>query len=225
MQDLCSEWPSCFPELTQSNDQAIEQLLVAAHTVTVQAQEFVFHMGAPCHSYLLSVDGTLRVQLTAKSGREVTLYRVQPGGSCILTTSCLLSGERYPAEAIAETEVTALAIEHQGFQKSLDESADFRRFVFTNFSRRLADTIHRMEEITFTSIDKRLAGVLLDSETTESLANITHHALAVELGTAREVVSRHLKRFESNGWINLGRGEIEITDQENITRIRDTDAE
>ena len=223
MQDPGEEWPSCFPELAQSNDPSIERLLESAHRVTVKAQEFVFHMGAPCSAYLLSVNGTIRVQLIAENGRAVTLYRVRSGGSCILTTSCLLSGQHYPAEAIAETDVIALAIEHQGFQRTMDESAGFRRFVFTNFSRRLADTIHRVEEIAFTSIDKRLAGVLLDFQRSGSLSDITHQALAVELGTAREVVSRHLKRFETSGWIHLGRGEIKITDPEEISRIRDTD--
>jgi len=225
MNSLRGGWPACFPELTQSNDQAVKKLLEATHTVTVVAQESVFHMGAPCHSYLLSVDGTIRVQLTAESGREVTLYRVRSGDSCILTTSCLLSGEHYPAEGVAETDVTALVIGHREFQHALDESAGFRRFVFSNLSKRLTDVIRRMEAVTFTPIDKRLAEVLLDSRSSDSMTTITHQALAVELGTAREVVSRHLKRFESEGWITLGRGQIEITDPENLVRIRETDSE
>ena len=224
MQVSVKEWPDCFPELTQSKDPAIKRLLESAAMVKVPAQSFVFHMGGTCNNYLLAVEGSIRVQLTAENGREVTLYRVRAGDSCILTTSCLLSDEHYPVEAIAESDVIALAIEHRAFQQALDESAEFRRFVFANFSRRLAHTIQRMEEITFTSIDKRLARVLLDFRASGSLSAITHQALAVDLGTAREVVSRHLKRFESYGWINLGRGEIEITDLASITRIRDTDA-
>ena len=225
MSDARNGWQACFPELAESNDPALKRLMDSAQTVTVRAHEFVCRTGATCDNYLLALDGTVRVQLTAESGREVTLYRVRAGGSCILTTSCLLSGERFPAEAIAETDVTALVIDKQSFQKTLDASADFRRFVFANVSRRLGDVIRRMEAVSFTSIDKRLAGVLIDSQTSGSLSAITHQALAVELGTAREVVSRHLKQFESRGLIRLGRRRIEITDPEGLARIRDTDAE
>jgi len=221
MVDLTDGWPSCFPDLVRSSDTAIAKLLKQAHAVQVPAQTFVFHRGAPCDRYLLSVDGTLRVQLTAESGREVTLYRVRSGGSCILTTSCLLSEEHYPAEAIAETDVTALAIEQRMFQKTLDESAGFRRFVFANFSERLADVIRRMEAVTFTPIDNRLAAALLDAHTSA----VTHQALAVELGTAREVVSRHLKRFADEGWIKLGRGRIQIVDPVSLNRLRDAPSE
>lgn len=217
------KWPLCFPELSKSSDPAISKLLKAARTITLQGEEFVFHTGAPCHRYLLSVEGTIRVQLTAESGRELTLYRVKSGGSCILTTSCLLGGEHYPAEGIAETNVTAFAIDRREFEQTLDESAEFRRFVFANFSKRLADVIRRIEAVTFTPIDTRLARVLLDCGASAQLSGITHQGLAVELGTAREVVSRHLKRFESRGWISLGRGQIEITDRASLIRVRDTD--
>jgi len=225
MRDAKLAWQSCFPEIANRNDPAIAKLMDSAQSVTLQAQEYVCRMGAICSSYLLAVDGTVRVQLTADSGREVTLYRVQSGGSCILTTSCLLSGERFPADAIAETQVTALAIDQRQFHESLDESRDFRRFVFASISRHLADIVRRMESIAFTAIDKRLADVLMDLQTSDAVPAITHQALAVELGTAREVISRHLKRFEAKGWISLGRGRIEITDPESLKRIRGTDPE
>lgn len=218
------DWSACFPELTRQPDPEVEALLEGAHQVKVSAGEFVFHMGSPCHNYLLAVDGTLRVQLAAESGRELTLYRVRAGGSCILTTSCLLSGEHYPAEAIAETGVTALAIEQQEFHSCLDSSAAFRRFVFTNLSSRLAEVIRRMESVTFTSIDRRLAAALLEFHESATTPRVTHHDLAVELGTAREVVSRHLKRLESRGWISLGRGQIEITDPAELADLRDHDS-
>jgi CRP/FNR family transcriptional regulator len=223
--EMTNRWQSCFPELAKSNDPAIKNLMDSARIVTVPAQEYVCHMGATSENYLLALEGTVRVQLTAPSGREVTLYRVQPGGSCILTTSCLLSGEHFPAEAIAETNVTALTIDKQRFQQALDESAEFRRFVFANISKRLADIIRRMEAVTFTAIDKRLAGALIDSLASGRVSSITHQALAVELGTAREVISRHLKRFEADGLISLGRGRIEITDPEKLALVRDTDPE
>lgn len=225
MNDMNNGWQSSFPELAKSTDPAIKKLMDSARTVTLRAQEFVYHMGANCNTYLLALNGTVRVQLTSESGREVTLYRVQPGGSCILTTSCLISGQHFPADAIAETNVTALAIDQQGFRQALDESADFRRFVFANISKRLTDVIRRMEAVTFTAIDKRLASALMEAQTSGRVSAITHQALAVELGTAREVISRHLKRFESKGLITLGRGHIEITDLARLALIRDSEPE
>ena len=160
----------------------------------------------------------MRVQLTSANGREVTLYRIGSGGSCILTTSCLLSDENYPAEAIAESDVEALAIPAASFQSALESSKWFRRFVFDGFSTRLASVIQKFEQITFTAVEVRLAILLLDLEK-NGVATITHQDIAVELGTAREVVSRHLKRFESQGWVSLGRGHVLLTDRARLEAL------
>lgn len=213
MSDAQSLWPRCGSD--------IRQMLDAAPRVKLAPGDFAFHAGASCDHYLLAIAGTLRVQLAAASGREVTLYRVTAGDSCILTTSCLISGEHYPAEAIAETEVTALAIERRRFQQLLDSSTDFRQLVFGNFSSRLADVIRRLEAVVFVPIDPRLAALLLEAGRGGSLQSITHQSIAVELGTAREVASRHLKRFEQQGLIRLGRGHIEIADVAGLQRLRD----
>jgi CRP/FNR family transcriptional regulator len=167
---------------------------------------------------MILLDGEVRVQLTSESGREVTLYRIGPGGSCILTTSCLLSNEHYPAEAIAESDIEALAIPVSSFQSALEESQWFRRFVFDGFSSRLTSVIQKIEQIAFTAIDVRLAGVLLELDR-KGVEKITHHDIAVELGTAREVVSRHLKRFESEGWVRLGRGQVSLVDRPKIEAL------
>jgi CRP/FNR family transcriptional regulator len=175
----------------------------------------VFHAGDACQAFLLLLDGEVRVQLTSEGGREVTLYRIGPGGSCILTTSCLLSHEHYPAEAIAESDVEAVAIPMNAFQEALETSQFFRQFVFDGFSSRLTNVIRKIEQIAFTGIDARLATLLLDLDD-RGVETVTHQDLAVELGTAREVVSRHLKRFENAGWVRLGRGRITLTDREHL---------
>ena len=122
-----------FPGLSAGDDAAITELLKHAQRVTIPASEFVFHSATPCQNFLLVLDGVVRVQLTSASGREVTLYRIRPGETCILTTSCLLSSDRYPAEAITETEVTAYAMPMANFQIALNSSDKFRQFVFDSF--------------------------------------------------------------------------------------------
>ena len=209
---------TAVPEFAGGDEAVLDRLLEDARIVRLDHDRFVFHAGDLCQAFLILLDGEVRVQLTSASGREVTLYRIGQGGSCILTTSCLLSNEHYPAEAIAESDVEALAIPVKSFQSALESSQWFRRFVFDGFSSRLTSVIQKIEQIAFTAIDVRLAGVLLDLDR-KGIEKITHQDIAVELGTAREVVSRHLKRFESEGWVRLGRGQVSIIDRPQIEAL------
>lgn len=199
-------------------DAAIENLVDGASVITVDQDRFVFRPGGLCNAFLIILSGFVRVQLTSASGREVTLYRIGSGGSCVLTTSCLLGNESYPAEAIAETDVRAIAIPAVSFHAAMDASQTFRNFVFQRFSARLTGIIQKIEELSFTPIDARLAAALLEMNE-KNVEKMTHYALAVELGTAREVVSRHLKRFEDNGWVRLGRGRVILLDFKSLQRI------
>lgn len=200
-----------LPELAQ--DAELAAILGRAHCIALPAGQRVFEPGAVCQNYLLVARGHVRVQLLTSSGREVVLYHVGPGDACVLTTSCLLGAARYPAEGISASEVTAFALSAADFHHGLDTSTVFRRFVFGNLGRRLSDVIARMEQVVFAPIDARLAGCLLQAAGIDGRIAATHHELAVELGTAREVVSRHLKRFEEQGWVRLGRGRIELLDR------------
>ena len=143
------EW---FPQLSREIDPAIAALLEDAKPIVVPADQYVFNAGDPCQNYLLVLKGDIRVQIISTGGREATLYRIGPGGSCILTTSCILGREHYPAEAITETEVLAVAISTARFEMALEQSARFREFVFDSFASRLASVIERVEAIAFSSI-------------------------------------------------------------------------
>ena len=210
---------AAFPAaLRNVEDKHLERLLESGIRVRLDANQFVFRPGDACESFLILMDGRIRVQLISEEGKEVTLYRIGPGGSCVLTTSCLFSSDQYPAEAIAETDIEALAFSRSLFEQTVEVSAQFRRFVFDGFSQRLAKVIGRMEELAFTSIDYRLAKALVDLHEREQ-TRVTHNELAVELGTAREVVSRHLKRMESRGLIALGRGQVTVLDLPELSRI------
>lgn len=218
MPDDLLDLSRCFPELAKTPDPAVRRMLDGAARLTLPAGAWAFRAGSSCDHYLLALSGCIRVQLTGATGREVALYRVESGHSCILTTACLLSREHYPAEGWTETAVSALAVDRGAFEAAVGSSAEFRRFVFANFSARLADVIRRMDELLFMPIDSRLAECLLSAAQRGVLRSITHQDIAVELGTAREVVSRHLKRFESRGWIHLGRGALEILDAAALAR-------
>ncbi len=213
-----SQLAELFPRLLTDGDPAINELFASSQTVSLDAGQFVFHAGDSCKAFLILIAGNVRVQITSASGREVTLYRIGAGGSCLLTTSCLFSRDRYPAEAITESDVQALAVPRAKFEQALEQSAQFRQFVFDGFSARLTHVIKKLEELAFTSVDSRLAAILLEFHG-RRVEEITHQHLAVELGTAREVVSRHLKRFENEGWVRLGRGRVKVIDAACLQRI------
>jgi CRP/FNR family transcriptional regulator len=212
-------WQSHFPEFFGATDKVIKQLMDAAIVVNLSARQQVFYPGKICENYLLILSGSVKAQIISPDGREILLYHVCSGDSCVLTTSCLLGDNNYPAEGYTETEVSAFAIPANIFHRCLEQSTFFREFVFRNFSQRLADVIKRMESISFGSIDQKLASALLASG--ETTLRKTHNELALELGSAREVVSRHLKRFESYGWLTLSRGSIQNINIEALKKIKD----
>jgi len=215
-------WQDLFPTLA-SGDRQTRSVLDGARLVTMPTDQAVFHAGSPCENYVLLLEGSVRVQVIGENGREAVLYRVLPGQSCVLTTCCILSGDDYPAEGFTESPVNALIVTKPAFDRALDSAPAFRRFVFANLGGRIADVIARMEEVAFRPVERRLAAFLLsranDAGTT---IHVTHQEIAVELGTAREVVSRHLKRLESSGLVALGRSTVQVQRFEELRRLADT---
>ncbi len=172
----------------------------------------VFHPGDVCQHYLLVAQGSVRVQQVSPQGREVILYRIGPGESCILTTACLFSERPYPAMGVADTDVKALAFPQKDFHEAIAASGPFRAFVFHSYGQRLLDILAAIEAIVFTRLDVRLARKLLSLSTGQAPIPITHQALALELGSAREVISRALRDLEQRGWIRRQLAHIEILD-------------
>ncbi|WP_217652839.1 Crp/Fnr family transcriptional regulator [Modicisalibacter ilicicola] len=175
------------------------------------AETVIFGPGHPPENLLLLLDGRVRVQQITENGREIVLYRVHAGESCILTTACLLAFEDYTAEGVAEKEVEAVMIPRAAFDDAMSNSPAFRRFVFTAYSRRITDLFLTVEEIAFGRMDARLAAKLLELGD-QGLVTATHGVLAAELGTAREVVSRQMAEFQRRGWVEQRRGAVELAD-------------
>ena len=217
---MSSSWLDRFPALQALEPETAAALKRGAQLVDLPAGQAVFGTGDACHNYLLVIDGSVRVQMTSESGREIVLYRVDSGESCVLTTSCLLAHETYAAEGVTETPVRAVAIPARLFLDLLGRSAALRNFVFTTYGSRIADLMMLVEEVAFGRLDLRLARFLLKHGVGDEL-DATHQALAVELGTAREVVSRQLKEFERQGWVKLSRGRIHVLDPVALQHLSD----
>jgi len=212
-------WRQAFPQLGELNDTVIDDLMNNAGAIEMPANTTAFRQGDACSNYLLILSGGSKVMTRAENGREIVLYRLGSGDSCVLTTSCLFGNARYPAEGISETDVTALAIPAAQFNHAVQHSRPFREFVFSSFSSHLGSLIALVEEITFGKLDIRLARHLIGASTDGAVLNTTHQQLATELGSAREVISRLLKDFESRGWLKLSRGSIEILDRESLQQL------
>ena len=222
---MADDWLAAFPLLKALDEGTTTTLRRSASLITVPAGSTVFTHGGECRSYLLVVSGSIRVQMSSEGGREIVLYRVGSGETCVLTTSCLLANEDYPAEAITETEVTAAVLPVARFHDLVARFAPFRAFIFQTYGRRITELMLLIEEVAFRRIDVRLAEHLISRSggTCGQLAT-THQQLAVELGSVREVVSRQLKEFERRGWLLLRRGSIEIVDVSGLRDLLDRDA-
>jgi CRP/FNR family transcriptional regulator len=195
-------------------------VLQEAARITVPAGTVLFRPGDACLLYLLLMEGTVRVQLVTAGGHQILLYRVEQGQSCVLTTSCLIAHEEYAAEGIAETAISGLGLSPAMFERLLADSPEFRRLVFTDFGRRLADLMVLLNEVAFRRIDARLADWLVMTSAREGRSiRHTHQEAAIELGTAREVVSRQLKEFERQGLVSLSRGRIEVLDPDALRQF------
>jgi CRP/FNR family transcriptional regulator len=194
------------------------RLRALAHPVHLPAGAQAFATGQPVPFFLLVEHGTVRVSRTTEDGREVVLYRVRDGESCILTTAALLGGAAWTADAFAETDVEALALPAERMLALIGTDAEFRRFAFHGYAERLAALMERVEEIAFDPIAPRLARTLL-ALAQDGQVGLTHEALAAEIASAREVVSRQLKGFERDGLVRLSRGAVRLLDRAALARI------
>ncbi len=207
---MSTSWTDNFPGLAQLEPQVRDLLVNRASVVRVAEGTVIFGPGHPPENLLLVVNGQVRVRQFSESGREIVLYRVHGGESCVMTTASLMAFEDYAAEGIAETDVEAVAIPRAAFDEAIAQSPTFRRFVFNAFSRRITDLFLTIEEVAFGKIDVRLSQKLVALASGRTRLETTHGALASELGTAREVVSRQMAEFQRRGWIAQSRGTVEI---------------
>lgn len=206
---------------TQSNIEAIfpfiTNLMVGDSKVTLTTKfipkgTFIYHEGDPCSSIAFIVKGVIRVSKTGTSGREMTLYRVTRGESCILSISSTLSEIPYPATAFTEKDSVALLVSVSQFQKWLATNLILQNFIYKLLSTRLLSVLTIIDDVVFRKMDERVIELLLKKNNESNQIEMTHEEISMELGTAREVVSRIMKLLEKEGLVELSRGKILIVD-------------
>ncbi|MDD3413878.1 MAG: Crp/Fnr family transcriptional regulator [Lachnospiraceae bacterium] len=193
-----------------------KELLISGSKSTHFSKGQAVHYGEnECIGVILVKHGTLRTYITSDEGREITLYRLEDGDICILSASCILQTIDFDVSIDAESECDMIQISSLTFSRLSSENVYVELFSHKLATERFSDVMWAMQQILFTSFDKRLAAFLLDESTKSESDDIhmTHEQIAKYLGTAREVVSRMLKYFSEEGYVTLKRGGISITDK------------
>ncbi|PLX98821.1 MAG: transcriptional regulator [Desulfuromonas sp.] len=203
---------AAFPFFTDLSEQGRLLLLGALQPMLIERGTELLDEGAFCQALLLVESGAIRVFKMSPAGREITLYQVAPGESCVLGTSCVVNDLRYPAQAVCTVDTSALAVPAPVFRQLYEEEPAVRSFVMDLFSRRLSDIMVLVEEVAFRRMDERLAAFLLEkgivSPGVFKPIEMSHEEIASHLGTAREVVSRVLQQFVDDGLVHLERKKV-----------------
>lgn len=211
-----TDWTKDAPGLEKLDD-ASQQKLSQLKPIILPAGHVLFRPGDTVAGFVIALSGRVGVYLTGANGRELLLYAVTPGETCVQTTLGLLGEQHYTGEAIAETDVSAVMVPPALFQELMAQSDTFRRFVFRAFAERLQTVMQVLEKIAFVAIEARLAQCLLDRM--ENLqVHATHSELATMIGTSREVVSRRLLHLAGLGIISQDRGVIDIANRDALSQ-------
>ena len=179
----------------------------------LQPGQVAYELETPCPNYLMCIEGRTRIFKSSDGGREMLLYKVEDGGTCVLTTQCLLSRSNFPAESIAEIRTTLAAVPATWFHVFMEELPAFRAFVMSDYTKLLGVMFSFVDALAFQTIEQRLARRMLIEAGDDLLVEKTHQQLASDIGSVREIVSRHLGDWERNGWVRNARGQIRILDR------------
>lgn len=190
--------------------------LSALRTLKLAAGSTLFDEGSACAGFPLLMAGEVRVVKTSAGGRSLYLYSVLAGGSCVLTQGCLLGGRPYNARGVAHTDLVLHLLPRALFEALLASHPPFRKYVFALFAERFSGLVALIEEVAFKRVDQRLARLLVARA---PVLHVTHQALADDLGSVREIVTRLLHHFSEDGWVDLARERIRVLAPERLARF------
>lgn len=173
-----------------------------------------------CSGVLIVKSGIIRTYLLSEEGKEVTLYRVNKGETCVLSASCAIKNINFDVHIDSETISEIISIDINVINK-LSKNLHVENFLLKQTVNRFSDVMFAIEQILFLKFDQRLASFLLDESyrNEKSVLTLTHEQIAKHLGTAREVVSRMLKHFSKEGYVMLSRGKITILNNSALEKL------
>jgi len=214
-EDLAAELRELYPALASLSESTLAAALAKAEVVSLAAGTPLFGEGSVCRQFPLVLAGSIRVAKVGE-GRELHLYRVTPGESCVLTSSCLVGRRDYPATGVVESDVRLVVLPKTVFDELVASHPPFLQYVFGLFAERLTDLMALVEAVAFHKLDRRVAATLLGHG---RVVEMTHQQLADSVGSVREIVTRVLRSFVDQGLVKLGRGSIEVLDAAGLRSV------
>ncbi len=207
-----------FPVWGELGELERRALAEAAARRSAGAGAMIHGGGAECTGLLLVLSGQLRAFITSEEGREITIYRLFPGDICLLSASCVISSMQFELAVQAEKPTEFMLIPPDAYKRAVNSSAPLANYTSRVMAERLSDVMWLMEQVMWKSMDRRLAAFLLEEAALEGSdeLKLTHERIANHLGSAREVITRLLRYFQSEGLVKLGRGAVVLTDRERL---------
>jgi CRP/FNR family transcriptional regulator len=201
-----------YPQLAEEQRKEWLTILNEANYVDIPADTLLATVGSCCTSFMLLIEGTVRIYQDSDDGREMTLYRIKEGDVCLMSLNSLIHDKPFRANAKSETEISVVLFEAVDFYHAMDVSQAFRKLIMSSLVDTVCTLVQSFHDTAFQPLDMRLAcllGRLFERNSSDAL-DITHQELAQELGTSRETISRLLKKLEQQECIILRRGQILI---------------
>lgn len=210
-----------FPMWDQLTEAQQRTLLESASRRSVKKGTVLHNGGADCTGLLLVCSGQLRAYILSEEGREITLYRLFEMDICLFSASCMLHSIQFDITVEAERDTEFWLIPTEVYKRIMEQSAPLANYTNEIMASRFSEVMWLMEQIMWKSFDQRLAAFLLEEAELEgsNQLKLTHEIIGNHLGSAREVVTRMLRYFQSEGMVKLSRGTVELVDGEQLKRL------
>ncbi len=218
------DFPEYFPIWDQLNQEQQNRLLGSLITRRVAKGTLLQGESSGCAGLFLVRSGQLRAYILSEGGREITLYRLFDRDLCLFSASCVLRSIQFDVSIEAEKDTELWVIPAEVYKSILEESAAAANYTNEWMASRFSDVMWLMEQILWKSLDRRLAGFLLEEASLEGTQElkITHETIAHHLGSHREVMTRMLRYFQNEGLVRLARGRITILDESRLRDLADS---
>ncbi len=210
-----------YPFYNELNDIERDYFTRGTRFREFSAGDLIHQPDIKCEGLIYMLSGTLRVYMLSDDGREITLFRHGPGEHCVLSASCVIDAISFEVFIEAETDATMYITDAPVLRKVSDMNPYLNIFCQDMALEGFSDIMWTLQQVLFFSVDRRLANYLLNESKNQNSDTVkaTHENIATSIGSAREVVTRMLKRFADDGYIKLSRGSIEILDKDSLEDI------
>lgn len=218
------EFSEFFPHIWEKLTPVQQDKMRGASTRRIVKKGTILHNGSTdCMGLLLIQSGQLRAHILSEEGRQITIYRLFERDLCLLSASCIMRNIQFDITIEAEKDSEIWVVQPAVYKALMEESAAIANYTNDIMSSRFSEVMWLIEQVMWKSFDKRLAAFLLEEAALEDTASltITHEKIANHLGTAREVVTRMLRYFQSEGMVHLTRGIVEITDEKQLRMLQE----